>query len=283
MDELGYWGLEERPFEEVCNTRFFFASDDHREALDRLIYIVNDQNMNMGLLTGEVGSGKTLTKNVLRSSLPRHDFAVIDFENSNFRFTDLLFDVVKRLSFRDARIALDEQSLPDRSDKYLLMQTLKERLTTLIYEEHRHLVLIFDEAQQIEDGVLDEIKNLTNLASETQSYVTIFLVGQPELREKISRLKQVDQRIFLRFHLNNLDFKNTVNYIQHRLRVGGHGGNGIFTHDALELIFRATGGVPREVNRLCKLALTDGFAHELTEIGGEDIAAILEDLQAHRT
>jgi general secretion pathway protein A len=283
MDELGYWGLEERPFEEVCNTRFFFASDDHREALDRLIYIVNDQNMNMGLLTGEVGSGKTLTKNVLRSSLPRHDFAVIDFENSNFRFTDLLFDVIKRLSFRDARIALDEEPLPDRNDKYLLMQTLKERLSTLIYEEHRHLVLIFDEAQQIEDGVLDEIKNLTNLASETQSYVTIFLVGQPELREKISRLKQVDQRIFLRFHLNNLDFKNTVNYIQHRLQVGGYSGSGIFTREAQELLFRATGGVPREINRLCKLALTDGFAHELPEIAETDIAAILEDLKAHRT
>jgi general secretion pathway protein A len=111
--------------------------------------------------------------------------------------------------------------------------------------------------------------------------MTIFLVGQPELRETIRTLPQVNQRIFLRFHLNNLDYNNTVNYIQHRLRVAGLARGTIFRSLANEMIFRSTGGVPREINRLCKLALTFGFAHELDDISREDIELILQDMEKH--
>ena len=275
-----HWKLSDKPFEEVCDTRFFFESDDHREALDRMLYIVNDRNMNMGLLTGEVGSGKTITKNVFQNSLSRHNFEVIAFENSNFPFTDILFDIVNRVSFRDPRIVMtNETEPPERNDKYLLTTLFKEKLDTLVYEEKRHLVLIFDEAQLMEPDVLDEVKNLTNITSETTNYITIFLVGQPELREKIRVMKQVDQRIFLRFHLNNLDYNNTVKYIQHRLRVAGLQEGTIFSSLAYELIFRKTGGVPREINRLCKLALTFGFGHDLNEISREDVEVILDDIQ----
>ena len=279
MEYTEYWRLKEKPFEELCDTRFFFESEDHREALDRLLYVVNDRNMNMGLLTGEVGSGKTLTKNVLINSLSQHYFEVIDFENSSFGFNDLLYDIVGRITFRDARLALMEEERASRNDKYLLVQQFKKKLETLFYEEKRHLVLIFDEAQQIEEAILDEIKNLTNFSSRTENYLTIFFVGQPELREKIRRLKQVDQRIFLRFHLNNLDFNGTTKYIQHRLRVAGLEKGTCFTSLGYEIIFRYTGGVPREINRLCKLALNYGFAGNLTEITREDLQVIIDDLE----
>lgn len=278
MEYTEYWRLKEKPFEEVCDTRFFFESEDHREALDRLLYVVNDRNMNMGLLTGEVGSGKTMTKKVLIGSLSRHYFEVIDFENSSFRFNDLLYDIVGRITFRDARLALMEEERASRDDKYLLVQQFRKKLETLFYEEKRHLVLIFDEAQQIEEQVLDEIKNLTNFSSRTENYLTVFFVGQPELREKIRRLRQVDQRIFLRFHLNNLDFNGTTKYIQHRLRVAGLEKGTCFTSLGYEIIFRYTGGVPREINRLCKLALNYGFAKNLTEITREDLQVIIDDL-----
>lgn len=280
MNYEEHWKLRDKPFEEVCDTRFFFESDDHREALDRMLYIVKDRNMNMGLLTGEVGSGKTITKNVFQNSLPRQNFEVVVFENSNFPFTDILFDIVNRISFRDPRIAMTEETEnPERNDKYLLTSLFKEKLDTLVYEEKRHFVIIFDEAQLMESNVIDEVKNLTNITSETTNFMTIFLVGQPELREKIRVMKQVDQRIFLRFHLNNLDYNNTVKYIQHRLRVAGLQEGTIFTSLAFEIIFRKTGGVPREINRLCKLALTYGFAQNSSEISREDIEVILEDLQ----
>jgi general secretion pathway protein A len=281
MSYCKYWHLREKPFEELCDTRFFFESEDHREALDRMLYVVNDRNMSMGLLTGEVGSGKTITKNVLISSLPPHNFEVIDFDNSSFAFTDILYDIVKRITFRDNRLVTSECELPDRHDKYMLMQVFKKKLETLLYEEKRHLVIIFDEAQQIDDKVLDEIKNLTNVSSRIENFMTIFLVGQPELREKVRLIKQVDQRIFLRFHLNNLDFNGSTKYIQHRLRVAGLEKGTIFTSLGYEILFRSTGGIPREINRLCKLALNYGFAHDLVEISREAIQIILDDYQEH--
>ncbi len=283
MGYLRHWDLKEKPFEELCDTRFFFESDDHREALDRMLYVVNDRNMHIGLLTGEIGSGKTLTKTVFQKSLARHTFEIVGFENSHFAFPDILFDIVTRIS----RPAHDHPhrgglAVPSRGDMYLLMNEFKSLLETLFFEEKRHLTLIFDEAQQLEDAVLDDIKNLTNLSTETQNYLTIFFVGQPELREKIKRLKQIDQRIFLRFHLNNLDYVNTVKYISHRLRIAGLENYGIFTDPALEVIFRMTSGVPREINRLCKLALNYGFAQNSTEISKEDIEVILEDMRKHQ-
>jgi len=279
MEYTEYWKLNEKPFEELCNTRFFFESDDHREALDRLLYVVNDRNMNMGLLTGEVGSGKSLTKNVLMSSLSRSHFEVVAFENSSFGFNDLLYDIVSRITFRDSRLGFMLEETAPRDDKYLLIQQFRKKIETLFFEEKRHLVIIFDEAQQIEEPVLDEIKNLTNFSSPTENYLSIFLVGQPELREKIRRLKQVDQRIFLRFHLNNLDFNGTIKYIQHRLRIAGLESGSCFTSLGYEMIFRSTGGVPREINRLCKLALNYGFAKGLTEIAREDLMVIIDDIR----
>jgi general secretion pathway protein A len=281
MSYCNYWNLKERPFEELCDTHFFFESEDHREALDRLLYVINDCNMNMGLLTGEVGSGKTITKNVLVSSLPPQNFEVIDFDNSSFGFTDILYDIVKRITFRDNRLGVLDNELPERHDKYMLMQLFRKKLEKLLYEEKRHLVIIFDEAQQIGDSVLDEIKNLTNISSHIENFMTIFLVGQPELREKVRLLKQVDQRIFLRFHLNNLDFNGSTKYVQHRLRVAGLEKGTIFTSLGYEILFRSTGGIPREINRLCKLALNYGFANDLNEISREDIQVILDDLQEH--
>ncbi len=274
-----YWKLKENAFEEICDTRFFFESDDHREALDRMLYIVNDRNMNMGLLTGEVGSGKTITKKVFHNSLSNNDFEVITFENSSFPFVDILFDIVKNITFRNPDITRSQEDItPVRNDKYMLVNLLKDKLDKLVYEEKRHLIVIFDEAQLLEPQVLDEVKNLTNISSETTNFLTIFLVGQPELREKIRIMKQVDQRIFLRFHLNNLDYHNTVNYIQHRLRIAGLQNGTIFSNQAYELIFRNTGGVPREINRLCKLALALGFGQGVHEISFEHIETILEDI-----
>jgi len=238
--------------------------------------------MNMGLLTGEVGSGKTITKNVFINSLPKDDFEVVSFENSRFPFVDILYDIVKRITYRDVRVGLwDDSALPERGDVYMLSNMLKEKIDKIVYEEKRHLVVVFDEAQLMDDEVLDEVKTLTNISSESENYLTIFLVGQPELREKIRRLKQVDQRIFLRFHLNNLDFRNAVDYMEHRLRLAGPPKQTVFTGPARELVFRSTGGVPREINRLCKLALTYGFGNSLEEISKEDLEVVLEDIREH--
>jgi len=280
MGYVEYWELREKPFEEASDTRFFFESEGHREALDRMLYVVNDRNMNIGLLTGEIGSGKTLTRNVLFNSLPQRQFEIIDFENSNYPFADLLFDVVSRIASEHPHAPPDgEREFPGRGDKFSLMRLFRAQLEHLCNEEKRHLVLLFDEAQQMDNAALDEVKNFTNFSSREEHFLTVFFVGQPELREKIKRLRQLDQRIFLRYHLNNLDFNNTVGYIDHRLKVAGKAKDSVFNESTHELIFRATGGVPREINRLCKLSLQHGFAHDLSTISSDDIQVILDDMK----
>jgi general secretion pathway protein A len=280
MGYAEYWHCGEKPFEEVNDVRYFFQSEGHREALDRMCYVVNDRNMNISLLTGEIGSGKTITKNVFLRALPPKEFQIVDFENSNFAFQDLCYDVVRKIA-RDNPLAPPgrNEDLPDRGDRYGLMNFFRQQLEFLTYEENRHLVLVFDEAQQMDDRILDEVKNLTNFSSKTENFLTIFLVGQPELREKVKHLRQVDQRIFLRFHLNNLDFKNSVDYIHHRLRVAECSDGGVFGEQAYELIFRATGGIPREINRICKLAMNYGFAQNLRAISENDVRIILDDMK----
>ena len=283
MGYLAHWGLTEKPFEEVNDPRFFFASEDHREALDRMYYVVNDHNMNISLLTGEIGCGKTITKKVLLTELPADRFEILDFENSSFAFVDLVYDIVCRLAAKHPRAPGGDGGADPlrRGDKYSLLRIFKEQLSFLYYEEKRHLILIFDEAQQIEDAALDEIRTLTNYSTAAENLLTIFMIGQPELREKVKRLRQLDQRIFLRFHLNNLDFNGTAGYIGHRLLTAGRTEGGPFAPPALELIFRGTGGVPREINRICKLALNYGFAQGRDEISLDDVQLILDDMKAH--
>jgi general secretion pathway protein A len=278
MDYAEYWGLREKPFEERSSTRFFFESEDHREALDRLLYVVRDRNMSLGLLTGEIGSGKTTTRKVLEGTLSRHQFEVVDFENSNFSFEDILHDLLKRMAFRTPEAAARVTERGERGDTYALMATFAQALRALSNQDGRHLVVMLDEAQQMSVETLDQLRTLTNISDGPESMVTIFLVGQPELREKVRGLAQLDQRIFLRFHLNNLDHRNTVSYIQHRLRVAGLEREDIFTTLAHERIYRASQGVPRRINRLCKLALVHCFASGSDEVTREDIEAVLEGM-----
>lgn len=280
---LSFFHLKTPPFDEARDTTFFFESDDHSEALERLEYIVNDGNMNFGLLTGEVGSGKTLLRMVLERRLEKNRFEVAVMENSFFPFEDIVYEVITQIqNAASQHFFLSEAELPARGDKYGLVRTLKKIMEIIHFQENRHFVLIMDEAQHLDTRDLDELKNLTNISSDGENLVTIVLVGQPELREKIRSLKQVDQRVSLRFHLNNLHYEDTKRYVQHRLKVAGHHDGNVATPEALEILFRYTLGVPREINRACKLALEHAFALDRDGIEADIIKTVLEDLERHR-
>lgn len=280
---LSYFHLELPPFDEAKDTTFFFESDDHLEALERLEYIVNDGNMNFGLLTGEVGSGKTMLHMVLQKRLDRERVEVAVMENSFFPFEDIVFEIITQTqNISSQNYFLTETDLPPRGDKYGLMRTLKKILEVIHFQENRHFLVILDEAQHLDLKDLDELKNLTNLNVEGENLITIILVGQPELRENIRKLKQVDQRVSLRFHLNNLHFEDTKKYIQHRLKVAGHPDGNIVTIEAIKLLFRHSLGVPREINRACKLALEHAFANDRNNVDEDVMRTVLEDLERHR-
>ena len=272
MDLLEYWNLRERPFEPTWDTRFFFQSRDHDEALNRLTFLVGERTMLFGMMTGEIGCGKTLTRAVFAERLDPRRFCVATQENSAFSFSELLGLVLEEL---------DGNPPESGQTKFARVERLK-RVVNRVHAEGRHLVLIFDEAQDMTPATLNELKLLTNFNRAGQSYLTIVLVGQPELRPLVSSLPQIDQRISLRFHLNALDIDDARNYLRHRLKVAGHPSGELFEPEAIERAFQSTLGVPRELNRVAKLSLEFAWVKEYPMVTLKAVEAVIRDLQRHQ-
>jgi general secretion pathway protein A len=270
MDLLSYWNLHERPFETTWDTRFFFQSRDHDEALERLTFLVEEQTMLFGMLTGEIGCGKTLTRAVFTERLEARKFRVVTQESSAFRFNDLIGSVLQNI---------EDNYTPART-KFARYDRLRQAMER-IHAENRHLVLIFDEAQEMSCATLNELKLLTNLNGGGKNLVTIILVGQPELRELIVKLPPINQRISLRFHLNPLNLEDAGEYLKHRLKVAGHSTGELFSADAVEFAFQSSQGIPRELNRLAKLALEFAWLQGYADVPLDAVKAIVKDLQRH--
>jgi general secretion pathway protein A len=264
--------LNERPFEPTWDTRFFFEGSQHDEALSRLDFLIHEQSMLLGMLTGEVGCGKTLTRAVFTDHLSPDRFCVVTQENSSFRFNDLMEFVLRALEGEAPGCRRGKLS---RYDSFV---RILERLAT----ERRHLVLVFDEAQEMPPATLNELKQLTNLNREGRSLLTVILVGQPELRERVARLPAINQRISLRFHLNPLSRDEAADYLRHRLKAAGHPTGELFPREAVDVAFDASQGVPRELNRIAKLALEFAWVQEYPEVNSIAVDAVVRDLQRHQ-
>lgn len=272
MDLLAYWNLRERPFEPTWDTRFFFQSRDHDEALNRLTFLAGERTMLFGMMTGEIGCGKTMTRAVFSERLDQRRFCVVTQENSAFTFSELLGLVLEEL---------EGNVLDAGQTKFARVERLK-KVISRIHMEGRHLVLIFDEAQDMTPATLNELKLLTNFNRAGQSYLTIVLVGQPELRDLVANLPQIDQRVSLRFHLNPLDMEDSRNYLRHRLKVAGHPTGELFEADAIERAYQVTLGVPRELNRMAKLSLEFAWVKEYPLVSLKAVEAVVRDLQRHQ-
>jgi general secretion pathway protein A len=262
------------PFDSTRDTRYFFPSAGHAEALSRLLFLADDRNMGMGLLTGEIGSGKTLLRTVLHSRLSPEANVRVSIENGLLDFDDLLLEILSQVQSQRLRSS-------DYPDRYSRLAAFKRLLTEQIVARDRHLVILLDEAQQLDPGCLDAIKGLTNISSERQNYLTVILIGQPELRGHLRQIPQVDQRVSLRFHLTALTADETREYVRHRLTVAGYRGALPFDDEALDLLFRASRGIPREVNRICKIALEHVLAEGMGLFTGPAIATVVDDLRRH--
>jgi general secretion pathway protein A len=272
MDLLSYWNLNERPFETTWDVRFFFQSRDHDEALSRLGFLVGEQTMLIGMLTGEIGCGKTLTRAVFVDRLDKQRFCPVVQENSAFTFSEMLGSVLQELD-------------PATTAASMTKHARWERLRQVVHKLHlsgRHLVLIFDEAQEMGANTLNELKLLSNLNGAGVNYLTLILVGQPELRGMVAKQPPINQRISLRFHLNSLDAEETGNYLRHRLRVAGHPTGDLFPPEAVENAFQVSKGVPREINRIAKLALEFAWVKELPVVSVDAVEAVIRDLQRHQ-
>ncbi len=270
---LEHWALRERPFELVTDRRFFFQSREHEEALARLRYLVEERTMYAGLLSGEIGCGKSITGRVLASSLDPARFAVVVFENAHFRFADHARQLARTAG-------LGDEALRARTahQVYELVRLAFEKLHDV---ERRHVVLVFDEAQDLRADTLADLKRILNFNDDGRAHVTLILMGQPEVRGRIHAHPPLEQRISLRFHLGGMRPDDCASYLRHRLRVAGHPTGELFRPAAEGLLAEESRGVPREINRLAKLALETARAENADCVDASHVLAVVDDLRRH--
>jgi general secretion pathway protein A len=260
-----FYNFKEHPFNLTPNSRFFFASEKHTTALDSLIYAIN-QRKGFVVITGEIGSGKTTVCRTLLSKLDRHTHVAL-VTNTHLSSKDLLMTIMDDLGieFRTTSKA----GLLSQLNTYLIDQLKLDN----------NVVLIIDEAQNLKPAVLEEIRMLSNLETETEKLIQIILLGQPELKQKLalSRLEQLRQRVSVYFHLSPLSHKETIEYVLHRLKVASSSDRKYMTDEALELVYSFSRGVPRLINQICDNAFLTGFVDECKVIDEAIMKEVIEE------
>ena len=247
---LSFFGLNEKPFAITPDPRYLYLSERHAEALAHLLYGINEAG-GFVQLTGEVGTGKTTIVRSLLAQTPKNaEIALI--LNPKMTAPEFLLTICEELGI----------GVPDAATGSLkdLVDILSEYLLRAHAAGHR-VVLVVDEAQNLSPEVLEQVRLLTNLETNTQKLLQIILIGQPELRELLARneLRQLAQRITGRYHLNPLSHEETTAYVRHRLRVAG-ATTDIFAPPALNAVFSLSQGVPRVINVICDRALLGAYS-----------------------
>jgi len=264
---LEFYGLKENPFNVTSDPSFLYLSNTHREALDHLLYGIN-QKKGFVEITGEIGAGKTT---LCRALLTRLDYSVKTsfIFNSSLPETQLLEAVLH-----------DFGIVPERRRKVLFIRLLNDFLLEQL-SQNNNVVLIIDEAQNLRSSTLETIRMLSNLETEKEKLLQIILVGQPQLREKLNspQLLQLRQRISVRFHIRALNKNEILEYIRHRLNVAKPREQIVFENDAIESIYEYSAGIPRVINVICDKSLLLGFATGTRIIGQEIVKKSIEETE----
>jgi len=243
---LNFYGLTEKPFNLTPDSHFLFLSKKHKEALAHLRYGIQERK-GFVLITGEIGAGKTtLCRALLKEMEKEYKIALI--LNPMLSPTGLLKAIVTDLNIEYK--GRTRQDLIQALDRYLI--------------KGNDVVVVIDEAQNLSKTALEQIRLLGNLETENDKLLQLILIGQPELKKHLEKesLKQLKQRIAVRYHIRPLDQDETTFYIFHRLNVSGAAGKIKFKENALEKIFLYSHGVPRIINIICDYALTVGYIEE---------------------
>jgi general secretion pathway protein A len=264
---LEYYGLNEPPFDLTPDPRFLFYSGKHREAFNHLLYGIRERK-GFVQLTGEVGAGKTTLCRALLDQLGQN-FSTAVILNPALD-ANLLIKAVAMEFGLDVR-GVDQLEMVAIINDFLLRQMA----------DGRESVLIVDEAQSLNNELLEQVRQLSNLETDTRKLLQIVLMGQPELRDRLNHhgLLQLRQRITVRYHLNPLRRAEVAQYVQHRLQVSGSKGGVRFTKPALWRIYRYSHGIPRLINAVCDKALLAGFVAQSEKIDFRMIGRAIRELE----
>ena len=265
-----FYGLREKPFALSPDPRFLFLAASHREALAHVLYGI-EQGEGFIAVTGEVGTGKTtLCRTLLERLGPDTEVAFVF--NPALSGEDLLRAIC--MEFGLLTEGCTRAELSDQLNQFLLE---KKR-------EQRRVLLIVDEAQNLASETLEQIRLLSNLETATSKLIQILLFGQPELDDKLDskELRQLRQRISVRWRLGSLSASETREYVRHRLRIAAQSDPDIFSSRALSEVYRRARGIPRLVNLLCDRALLAGYAAGEKRIGPDLIGVAAREILGAR-
>ncbi len=249
-----FFGLKEKPFNVTSDPNFLFFSRVHKEAFSHILYGIKERKGFL-TITGEVGAGKTTLCRAILNQFDSNTKTAFIF-NSNLPDLQLLQCILEDFGLAVTRKS--KASMLRQLNSFLL-----EELT-----KRNNVILVIDEAQNLKPSTIEEIRMLSNLETDTEKLFQIILVGQPELKDKIDspRLRQLRQRIAVRFHITALEKDEVSRYIYHRLTVAGSKGDIRFADDTMDFIFKFTGGIPRLINLICDKSLLAAYVLETKDI-----------------
>ncbi len=264
---LEHFQLSELPFRLSPDPAFMYLSQIHSRAkayMESTIWFTDG----FVVITGEIGSGKTT---LIETFLREIDQDVVVAQINQTQVTPIEFLQTALVQFGFS---------PFRMRKAELLATLNDFLIEQ-YANGRKVLLIIDEAQNLTNKVLEEVRLLSGVETTKEKVLRIILAGQPELNEKLDSdgLIQLKQRVRLRFHLTALSEQDTGEYVRHRLRIAGAGDREIFEPETFPVLFRYAGGIPRLVNTLCDTALIAAFAQDRQTVSAEDVQSAVNELQ----
>src|SRR5512137_217189 len=257
-----FYGLKEKPFNLTPDPDYLYMSPGHENAYTHLEYAIQESK-GFVVVTGEVGSGKTTLINYLLRKIPQAIHVGI-INNTFVQPQELLKMICHEFEIQFE--GSDKTMLLTRLYGYLLEQ----------FSKRERVVLIIDEAQNLSEKTLEEIRMLSNLESEKDHLIQMILVGQPQLKEKLQRksMEQFVQRVNVYCHLDALDKVDVENYIRHRLTVAGAQNLDLFDPEAIKAIYKHSLGIPRLINTLCDAAFVYGYADDVKVIGRDLIEAV---------
>ena len=260
---LAYWGFNKFPFDNVPDPDFFYLSRPHEEGLTRILYAV-ERRKGCALLSGDIGCGKTTLSKVFIQKISNERFDLALISNPCIDPKEFLQDVLYKFHITD---------VPDT--KVEILRILNEKLLDNL-KENKESILIVDEAQLLHDSTLEEIRLLLNYQVTKRFLMTVLLIGQPELLEKINKIKQLEQRIAIRYFLRPFNLDETLHYITFR-QAKANGRKNVFSKEAIDVIYEHSQGLPRIINNLCDLALLLGFGEKKDMINAEIVEDIIKD------
>jgi general secretion pathway protein A len=264
---LQHYNLREAPFNITPDPRFLFFSAKHQEAFNHLLFGIRERKGFIEL-TGEVGAGKTtICRKLLEELGPNYKTALI--LNPFVTGHQLIKTIAQEFGLKVRGI-----------DRVAYLHALNE----FVLAEVNHgndVVLVIDEAQDLSDELLEQVRLLSNLETDRQKLMQIVLMGQPELREKLLQpaLRQLRQRITVRYHLSPLDLNETAGYVNHRLKLAGANGRPRFDEGAIRLVYKYSQGVPRLINTVCDKTLLAGFVGQIDVLTRQEVNLAIEELE----